>query len=103
MQHGQNHELVVNAQNNTVIKSKDRPLETAHITWDKLEGFCLKYGIMPEEAIARFLGVDPSTFDEDKSVVLMREQAKMSIDILKNKPGNEDKSKPRVTMIFEGL
>lgn len=78
-------EVITNAQRSAAVPKhlKDKPIESAFIDKEALDHFCRKYGKTPPEVLARFFAVDPDTFDEDKRVVLMREQARMALDTIK--------------------
>lgn len=85
MQTHDTHELVVAAQ----ISAKppahmgDVALETADISMGVLRHFATKYQLSLEQVVRRFIEINPDLLDEDKSIVLQREQAKISVEIMK--------------------
>jgi hypothetical protein len=78
-------EVITNAQTEAKLpEPAPITLDGVDIDWNILKGFCMKYQVPLEDALKRFIQVDPETFeDADKRIVLMREQAKLSLDAMK--------------------
>ncbi len=78
-------EIITNAQRSTKppARWRDAPIEDADVTIDVLRKFAADQHLTIAWVVQRFMEISPDLLDEDKAIILQREQAKLGVEVMK--------------------